>query len=50
MNQSEPSATQFFLAEDIEQSEYFLPAQNMDQSEPFATEEFFLPAQTNDQS
>ena len=38
VNQSEPSATQFFLLEDIKQSEpsamkeYFLPAQNMDQS------------------
>ena len=45
MDQSEPSATQFFLAdtvaEDIEQSEYFLPAQTNDQSKLSATQ-FFL--------
>jgi len=51
IDQSEPSATQFFLPEDIDQSEpsateeVFLPTENIDQSEPSATQ-FFLPEDT----
>ena len=41
MDQSEPSATQLFLAEDIEQSKHFLPVQTNDQSELSAMQ-FFL--------
>ena len=56
MEVSEPFATQFFLLENIDQSEpsateeFFLPAQTSNQSEQSATEEYFLSTQTIGQS